>query len=633
MTSCRWVTLSIVLLWSIQNSGVTPLHAEWTKTGGPYGGNVRAIVASGLNIVVGTDNGIFLSTDNGVSWTTSVTNTTVMALTALEGFVLASTLELPGLRVSSDHGVIWRSTAPNVDGLIRAFAIGNNRVFAGTTSGVFVSQDYGDTWSRIFTWRYLEGVTSLAFSGNYLFAATDLRHLYRTGDNGTTWTDVYPELRGRINCLAVDNLTVLAGTTEGEVFRSTDSGESWVTSIVDSVLDFRNITSLAICNAITFAAIEWGATYVSNDLGQSWHLSDDSLLGNVNAITTVGQYIFVGTGSGVLRSNDGARTWELATRGLSNARVSSLHVTSSAILAGVLGGGVFISTNEGNSWFERNYGLTNLRVCAVVSNGLDVLAGTAGGAFRSTNYGANWEAISELSGNTNAWQFVVLPTTDGTYFFAATENGVFVSTDQGISWSLRGVKKKVSALSTKGTQIYAAGDGVSLSTDFGKNWSAISTEGLPRPVNSIAATDSYLFAGTYQGVFRYDYLKLTWTNSSVGLSDSVVEVLHSIGSDLLAGTSNGPVFISTNNGMSWFKLDSGVPYKVTSLAVNETYLFAGTVDQGVYRYVWSDFQHPREESTSAKWVRNIVRLILLLLLIPIGALFFIAVRKALRVRL
>jgi hypothetical protein len=54
---------------------------------------------------------------------------------------------------------------------------------------------------------------------------------------------------------------------------------------------------------------------------------------------------------------------------------------------------------------------------------------------------------------------------------------------------------------------------------------------------------------------------------------------------IFAGTLNDGVFISYNNGANWASLNSGIPTntQIYSLALNETYVFAGTANKGVWK--------------------------------------------------
>ena len=229
---------------------------------------------------------------------------------------------------------------------------------------------------------------------------------------------------------------------------------------------------------------------------------------------------------------------------------------------------------------------------------------------------AQWVQTNGPYGGT-IYSFAVSPASDGTggtNLFAGTwGGGVFLSTDNGTSWSAVNsglTKYLVMALAvspasggTGGTNLFAGtwSGGVFLSTNNGTSWSAVNA-GLTTPyVYSLAVSPASggtggtnLFAGTYGGVFLSTNNGTSWTQT--GLTVTNVRTLAvspasggSGGTNLFAGTYGAGVFLSTNNGTSWSRVDSGLTNTwVFALATSPngaggTNLFAGTSDGGVWR--------------------------------------------------
>ena len=122
----------------------------------------------------------------------------------------------------------------------------------------------------------------------------------------------------------------------------------------------------------------------------------------------------------------------IQTNGPYGGLVSSLAVSGTNLFAGTLGGGVFLSTNNGTSWTAASTGLTSVvgdfdpatdvRALAVSPNGTggtNLFAGTDGGVFLSTNNGTSWTAAS--TGLTNT--YVRALAVSGTNLFAGTHGG------------------------------------------------------------------------------------------------------------------------------------------------------------------------------------------------------------------
>jgi hypothetical protein len=174
----------------------------------------------------------------------------------------------------------------------------------------------------------------------------------------------------------------------------------------------------------------------------------------------------------------------------------------------------------------------------------------------------------------------------GANLFAGTyDNGVFLSTNNGDSWTGAGLTNNhIRTLAVIGPDLFAAGTGAFLSTNNGGSWTAIDT-GLPTAaVWSLAVRDTYLFAATGSfengpgGAFVSTNNGTSWT--SIGFTNTTVLCFAISGRNLFAGTW-GDVFLSTDNGGNWTAVNTGLPLYVSTFAVSPagggpgTNLFAG----------------------------------------------------------
>jgi photosystem II stability/assembly factor-like uncharacterized protein len=101
-------------------------------------------------------------------------------------------------------------------------------------------------------------------------------------------------------------------------------------------------------------------------------------------------------------------------------------------------------------------------------------------------------------------------------------------------------------------------------------------------VNALAVNETNLFAGTGNGgVFRSGNNGISWQTVNSGLTTTIINSLLINGSNLFAGTNAG-VFLSTNNGDSWVAVNTGLTQtNIVSLTMIGTNLFAGT-SRGVF---------------------------------------------------
>jgi hypothetical protein len=181
----------------------------------------------------------------------------------------------------------------------------------------------------------------------------------------------------------------------------------------------------------------------------------------------------------------------------------------------------------------------------------------------------------------------------GGYIFAGTLSGAFLSTNEGTIWTAisglpTGFYVNIS-FAMSGSNIFAGtSGGVFLSTNNGVSWIAINT-GLPATMvgfNFISMIGNNIFAEVlYQpqkyflsnGLFLSTNNGMSWTAVDSGLANTNISCLIGQGSNIFAGTNSG-VLLSPNNGISWTAVNNGIPAStyVTSLAVSGSNIFAGT---------------------------------------------------------
>ena len=193
--------------------------------------------------------------------------------------------------------------------------------------GVYLSMDHGQSWQRADAGLASPYVYALVPAPNdplVIYAAAD--RVYKTVNGGGQWIAKENGLTSReINCLAIipdSPQTILAGTCDQGVGRSTDGGETWHKS--NAGLNDLVVWSLAISPA-------------------------DS------------RVVFAGTNGGVFRSEDRGQTW--SALGLGKTWFLAVHPQDrQTVYAGTDGDGVYISRNMGSSWLPYNEGLGNLVV-------------------------------------------------------------------------------------------------------------------------------------------------------------------------------------------------------------------------------------------------------------------------------
>ena len=363
---------------------------NWSQVGVPTKGLVNAIVwdieidsENTAIVYAGTEDGVFVSTGSGDEWeridaAKSITGESLGTLdttdTDEDGYSKTYTLDYSSNRIRTKTHVYLNNVETN------------EYVYASVNTIKFIVKDL--TNGEAITIDY---TTPAMIPANYPIRALTL---------GTATTGA-PET-GR---------TLYAGTLGKGVYKSTDSGYSWVAR--NSGLSDQDILSLAInptTNATLYAGTQGGGVFKSADSAGTWTASNSGLPASVIKAITIDPNtparIYVGTEqNGVYYSTDSAATWTAPTTNVTSVRVdkivldSSGGATATEIYAGTFGdgtdplGGVYKSSDSGAIW-SRLTALEDNRVLAlgIIGGSADTLfAGTWGRfIFKSTNGGSTW---------------------------------------------------------------------------------------------------------------------------------------------------------------------------------------------------------------------------------------------------
>ncbi|NOS84074.1 MAG: T9SS type A sorting domain-containing protein [Ignavibacteria bacterium] len=293
---------------------------------------------------------------------------------------------------------------------------------------------------------------------------------------------------------------------------------------IQTGLDGYYIRTITVSGSNVFVGTSGDGMFRSTNSGLSWLPANSGLVGlEFPAFAILGSNLYAGSeGEGVFLSTNNGISWS-ALAPLTNQYVFALAVSGTDLYAGVDGGGVFRSTNNGASWTNSTSGMTNTRVSSLVVSGTNLFAGTFGGAgvYLSTNNGTSWVAAGSGLTNTDVQTVNINPSLPG-YIFAGTANGAFYTTNNGTSWSAinNGLTDTyVHSFAFSGTTIFAGTDmeGVFRSTNLGASWTALNQGLTNTTVWVLNASGSNLFAGTNgSGVFKRPLSEMVAVNETAG---------------------------------------------------------------------------------------------------------------------
>lgn len=325
--------------------------------------------------------------------------------------------------------------------------------------------------------------------------------------------------------LAVDPVRpnhLLAGAF-GQVYESRDGGEPWTR--LAPLPPHLVIRALAIdtSNPNRYLVATEHSIFLSRDAGRHWTAAVGSLPGAMNMFLTqdprAPTTFYVGP-SILWKSVNGGTSWARDGRGMVFAPdgIQSVQFGSNGtLLAGIWHGGVALSSDGGVTWQRRAQGLAPNVMDVEPGRGADLWAATDRGVYRSTDTGLHWHR-SGLPGDFFATSLLV----QGRVMLAGGDQALYRSADGGAHWSLAmeglPLDPYVSGLSGDpfhSQRVYASlnSDGIFRSDDGGRHWRAVD-QGLPLQ-GALQPARQFLFrregalwisdaAGTDPGVLTVD---------------------------------------------------------------------------------------------------------------------------------
>jgi hypothetical protein len=298
---------------------------------------------------------------------------------------------------------------------------------------------------------------------------------------------------------------VLAGN-QVAIYRTTSGGSTWTAAQSGFPGPIEYAGSIVIDPAASthlLAVSSDGGLYQSTDSGGHWTANTSFPVGTyvyTLAFSADGGTVYAGANfNGLYSSSDGGTTWTFVSYLPFDPLCASLNITVDPADASTLyvgGGSIY-------------YGFT----CAV----------------KSTDGGAEWTVFTGPIASAVVTGFAINPQSPNT-LYAASETGVFKSTDGGGAWTALNVaglaNPSVDAVVIDPSQpevVYVAANGsVYKSINAGSSWTLAST-GVTAYVYYLAISPSsptVLYAGTTSGMFVSSNRAVSW--SSAGLAQDQI---------------------------------------------------------------------------------------------------------------
>ena len=255
----------------------------------------------------------------------------------------------------------WTSIGLSGKPVSSIISIGDIIIVGTQYEGIYRTTNGGNIWSQVGdNDLHLASVEAINVSGNILIAGTNIagRGTYNSIDSGASWTPVYSIIDGYARAMIIRHDTVLLGTSNDGVYRSTDQGNTWV-NVCPSYNTPINVRSILWNENTIYVGTHtnFGGVWKSTNLGDTWVKANsglpqhsDNFYKDIYSLISYNNFIFAGIDySGCYRTSDGGTHWDSVNTGLSqNSSVYSFASDESAIYLGT--NKVYQSIDNGNNW-------------------------------------------------------------------------------------------------------------------------------------------------------------------------------------------------------------------------------------------------------------------------------------------
>jgi photosystem II stability/assembly factor-like uncharacterized protein len=582
--------------------------------------------------------GVYKTTDGGATWAAMHTgmqdHAVVYTLTVNPGnhaLVYAGTRGRPAtpgppwlgiLYKSNDYGNNWFPVLQNIGGSddqdwvysVRVNPSSPNMIIAAAHEhGPYVAYDYGNAgdwfspeavpdWSgRAIAFdprSWLQTAFYATWHGDGLYRSTNGGYHWELTNSGLGFAKIYPN--GIVFDTVNPDVVYMAsfGDQVHGVMKSSNAGNDW------SHIDIANryiysVGTLAKSQGVIFAGTLLDGIYKSTNGGANWSHNNKGLMNtNISGVVfKAPKNIYVSTkGLGIFRSTDGGVTWAEFNTGLSARDINGLTLNAAnpnLLYALTSTAGMQVNDlSKSNGW-----ALASIPYQEPLKPPEDQPQHTAESSVTVH------EPIEELLGYTPSYDepfqavgitapvlsMAFAPSNGQTAYLGTDGYGMYKTLYGGTSFGYVGLSgvaiRSIAINPTTEKYVYVATNilgNVVATNNAGVSWFSLPLIPGSPVVNSVgilANEPNWVYAGTSQGLWRYDQIK--W--SLVGFSDLAVTAVKGspFSSEILyVGTENGTYF--SQDRKIWFSIAEGLSpgFTVTTISFmtlnGENFVLTGT---------------------------------------------------------
>jgi hypothetical protein len=240
-----------------------------------------------------------------------------------------------------------------------------------------------------------------------------------------------------------------AGLYDGSIWKTSDGGISWQKEFTDpnglsiSDITFKDNTTGWFCTNINFSKGSGTASvYRTSDGGVTWKLIRGSPGGFYSLYYFQPQKtLYLSDWQSGFSSNDDGNTWNLTiNQTYLNGFIFS-DAQNGIVTTAKFGGGNIYSTNDGGASWQL-FSTLNRSWQAAVKPGTTsffIFSEYTSTLTRNDGFGIPWQTISTIDSSTYGYQYFtgclrISSCTGQFYVQSSIENGLYVSSDDGVTW-------------------------------------------------------------------------------------------------------------------------------------------------------------------------------------------------------
>ena len=529
--------------------------------------------------------GVYRSTDAGHNWQLiGLDGHTVRALAAAPSnpeILVAGALD--GVYRSSDSGKNWARISPENHSDLRNFdsiAIDPhdpNTIYAGTYHLPWKTVDGGKTWAPIHQGMVddsdVMSITVDENSASHVFASA-CSGIYQSTDGGANWSKfkgIPKDSRRTVHILQDPRRphTVYAATTEG-LWKTSDGGAAWhlVTpaswSILSMVIDPGNSDRLILGTERLGIQISdnGGQTYRASNQGFSHRRIVDAAADPQHPERAL--VVLTSNFEPLLETNDAGRTWTPLAAGLTSGPPRHVFGSPDGWFAAPGPGGLLRYERSQSSWvpvnqiIEKKAAAAARKPAAGKNAPARITKAPENSGTSTVKLSVPFRArVNDMAFSRDAW-------------YAAAEEGLFISRDRGMNWSaVPFVPAQPAAAgpvaSVSPVRAVRSGNGNSyvwaltqrqleISGDGGKTWIAHSLPVEPRGALHFHTVDeNTVVLASDHGVFTSRDAGESWHQAN--LSELSMDEMATVNRAIVVSSTRGALFLSRDSGKTWDHLE------------------------------------------------------------------------------